>query len=356
MPLARNLADVRTVAPFTQPARAREAVPARPAAAHARRPLRDVHRLRPAQGAGRAGHRAVRRADLRRLPRGRRRPPARRRPARAHARARRDLPDARATSRRCSPTAARVTGVRLADGEAPRRRRRGRQRRRHAPLPRPAARPARAPSRSSACAARRRRCPASCCCSPCAVVRRACCTTTCGSPPTTTRSSTRSSAATRKPVDDPTVYVCAPDDDAMRPDADHESWFVLVNAPRHGPPASAARSTGPRPASRESLPRPRARRDGRRAGTTCATACCGREIRTPADLEHEHPRARRLDLRHVEQRRRAPRSCARRTPRRCPGCSSSAARRTPAAACRWWACPPRSSPTSSAAPDAVSPP
>ena len=35
------------------------------------------------------------------------------------------------------------------------------------------------------------------------------------------------------PVADPTVYVCAPDDDAMRPDADHESWFVLVNAPRH---------------------------------------------------------------------------------------------------------------------------
>lgn len=37
-----------------------------------------------------------------------------------------------------------------------------------------------------------------------------------------------------RPVDDPTVYVCAPDDPAMRPDADHESWFVLVNAPRHG--------------------------------------------------------------------------------------------------------------------------
>jgi phytoene dehydrogenase-like protein len=37
------------------------------------------------------------------------------------------------------------------------------------------------------------------------------------------------------PVDDPTVYVCAPDDPAMRPDADHESWFVLVNAPRHDP-------------------------------------------------------------------------------------------------------------------------
>jgi phytoene dehydrogenase-like protein len=36
------------------------------------------------------------------------------------------------------------------------------------------------------------------------------------------------------PVPDPTVYVSAPDDPAMRPDDDHESWFVLVNAPRHG--------------------------------------------------------------------------------------------------------------------------
>ena len=38
-----------------------------------------------------------------------------------------------------------------------------------------------------------------------------------------------------RPVEDPTIYVCAPDDPRMRPDADHESWFVLVNAPRQGP-------------------------------------------------------------------------------------------------------------------------
>ena len=38
-----------------------------------------------------------------------------------------------------------------------------------------------------------------------------------------------------RPVQDPTIYVCAPDDPRMRPDADHESWFVLVNAPRQGP-------------------------------------------------------------------------------------------------------------------------
>ena len=37
------------------------------------------------------------------------------------------------------------------------------------------------------------------------------------------------------PVADPTVYVSAPDDTALRPDEDSESWFVLVNAPRHEP-------------------------------------------------------------------------------------------------------------------------
>jgi phytoene desaturase len=38
-----------------------------------------------------------------------------------------------------------------------------------------------------------------------------------------------------RPAPDPTVYIAAPDDAAMRPDDDHESWFVLVNAPRHRP-------------------------------------------------------------------------------------------------------------------------
>jgi len=36
-----------------------------------------------------------------------------------------------------------------------------------------------------------------------------------------------------RPVEDPTLYVCSPDDPAMRPEG-HEAWFVLVNAPRHG--------------------------------------------------------------------------------------------------------------------------
>lgn len=44
-----------------------------------------------------------------------------------------------------------------------------------------------------------------------------------------------------RPVADPTVYVCAPDDPAARPDDDHEGWFVLVNAPRHLPLADLQR-------------------------------------------------------------------------------------------------------------------
>jgi len=37
----------------------------------------------------------------------------------------------------------------------------------------------------------------------------------------------------KKPVADPTIYLCAPRDESMVRQAGHESWFVLVNAPRH---------------------------------------------------------------------------------------------------------------------------
>ncbi|SEH85803.1 phytoene desaturase [Mycolicibacterium rutilum] len=37
------------------------------------------------------------------------------------------------------------------------------------------------------------------------------------------------------PVPDPTIYVHAPDDPALRPGDDCEGWFVLVNAPAHDP-------------------------------------------------------------------------------------------------------------------------
>jgi phytoene desaturase len=36
-----------------------------------------------------------------------------------------------------------------------------------------------------------------------------------------------------KPVADPTIYACVPDDPQMRPEENTESWYILVNAPRH---------------------------------------------------------------------------------------------------------------------------
>lgn len=88
------------------------------------------------------------------------------------------------------------------------------------------------------------------------------------------------------PVVDPTVYVCAPDDPAMRPDADHESWFVLVNAPRH----SGTPGTGSLDWDRSGLA------ESYRDHVLAVMAARGFEVRdrllwsvvrTPADLERE---------------------------------------------------------------------
>ncbi len=37
----------------------------------------------------------------------------------------------------------------------------------------------------------------------------------------------------KRPVESPTIYICAPNDPLMVKDPGHESWFVLVNAPPH---------------------------------------------------------------------------------------------------------------------------
>jgi phytoene dehydrogenase-like protein len=39
----------------------------------------------------------------------------------------------------------------------------------------------------------------------------------------------------KQPVRNPAIYICNPDDQKMREVADSESWFVLINAPRHEP-------------------------------------------------------------------------------------------------------------------------
>jgi phytoene desaturase len=84
-----------------------------------------------------------------------------------------------------------------------------------------------------------------------------------------------------KPVDDPAIYVCAPDDPQMRPDDDHESWFILVNAPRHDPAGGVDWSNSALAESyADHVLAVLARR-----GMDVRDRILWREIRTPADLE-----------------------------------------------------------------------
>jgi phytoene desaturase len=88
------------------------------------------------------------------------------------------------------------------------------------------------------------------------------------------------------PVRDPTVYVAAPDDPALRPDDDHEAWFVLVNAPRHatdGAPGTVDwESPGRAAAYADHLLAVMAAR-----GYDVRDRVLWREVRTPAHLARE---------------------------------------------------------------------
>ncbi|RBY95950.1 phytoene desaturase [Blastococcus sp. TF02-8] len=85
------------------------------------------------------------------------------------------------------------------------------------------------------------------------------------------------------PVEDPTVYVSAPDDPALVPDGDSESWFVLVNAPRHEP-GTGVDWTAPGLADRyaDQVLDVMARR-----GLDVRDRVRLRVVRTPADLERD---------------------------------------------------------------------
>ena len=90
-----------------------------------------------------------------------------------------------------------------------------------------------------------------------------------------------------KPVDDPTVYISAPDDPALRPDDSTEAWFVLVNAPRHDP-VGAARGRGvdwTEPGLAETYA-DRVLEVMAARGLDVRDRVRWREVRTPADLEH----------------------------------------------------------------------
>ncbi|MCW2605619.1 MAG: UDP-galactopyranose mutase [Frankiales bacterium] len=84
-----------------------------------------------------------------------------------------------------------------------------------------------------------------------------------------------------RPVVDPTLYVSAPDDPAVRPEG-HEAWFVLVNAPRHGagPGAVDWRTPGLAEGYADRLVALLGER-----GLPVADRVLWREVLSPADLE-----------------------------------------------------------------------
>jgi len=87
----------------------------------------------------------------------------------------------------------------------------------------------------------------------------------------------------QRPVDDPAIYAAVPDDPAMRPDADHESWFVLINAPRHDPQHGVDWDS---PGLAERYADHVLARLAER-GTDIRDRILWREVKTPADLERE---------------------------------------------------------------------
>ena len=179
-------------------------------------------------------------------------------------------PAPRSPGRRCRGRPG--DGVELADGEALRRRRGP------TPTPPPVRRPAAegpAPGRAATEPGHAVAVRASCCCSRCAAARRA------GAPhralPRRLRRRVRRRVRRSATGADPTVYVSRARRPGVRPDG-HEAWFVLVNAPRHGPGGVDWDAPG-WPSGTPTGVLDRARRRG---ASTCATGCAGaRSARRP---------------------------------------------------------------------------
>jgi phytoene desaturase len=91
-----------------------------------------------------------------------------------------------------------------------------------------------------------------------------------------------------RPVPEPTLYVSAPDDASLRPSADSEAWFVLVNAPRHAEGNSSAHDTvnWNEPGLRDRYAQQMLDLLARR-GFDIRHRIDVMRIRTPADLERE---------------------------------------------------------------------
>ncbi len=90
--------------------------------------------------------------------------------------------------------------------------------------------------------------------------------------------------ASPKPVDDPTIYISNPADDAVRPPG-HEAWFVLVNAPRHCSLGDGADGVDWRAEGRAEAYADRLMRRLGERGIDIGAEVVVREIRSPADLE-----------------------------------------------------------------------
>ncbi len=88
------------------------------------------------------------------------------------------------------------------------------------------------------------------------------------------------------PVPDPTIYISAPDDPALRPDDAHEAWFVLVNAPRHDPRDARRGVDWDAPGLAEKYA-DRILDVLAERGLEVRDRLLWRQIRTPADLERE---------------------------------------------------------------------
>ena len=89
-----------------------------------------------------------------------------------------------------------------------------------------------------------------------------------------------------RPVEDPTVYVSAPDDPATRPDDDSEAWFVLVNAPRHVPDDARAGIDWDAPGLADCYA-DRVLAVMASRGLDVRDRLLWRQVRTPADLERD---------------------------------------------------------------------
>lgn len=85
--------------------------------------------------------------------------------------------------------------------------------------------------------------------------------------------------ARSEPVEDPTIYICAPRDSSMVKGENKEAWFVLVNAPRHDPVRGYDWRKNPQIYAEKIL----AKLDA--LGLKVSERLDVMEFRTPADLE-----------------------------------------------------------------------